>query len=133
MEEKLSVLEFFYAVLGCFSWHTFSICKISFWRMALRRITSLTSLSQDVLRIKIGLLHTDLKKQQRKFASVCRTGRRVSRDRASEYSARKEMELAHSLRVKFIFPAVRRKMLPCRQWLGLHCERQGRRTGEALG
>lgn len=59
MEEKWSVLEFFSVVLDCFPWHTFSTCEISFRRMALRRNTSL---SWDVLRIKIGLLYTDLKK-----------------------------------------------------------------------
>lgn len=58
MKEKLSVLEFFSVVLDCFSWHTFSTCEISFRRMALRRVTSR---SPDVLGIKIGLLHTDLK------------------------------------------------------------------------
>lgn len=52
----------FWVVLGTF----FSTCKISIQRMALRR--SVSSHSQDVLSIKISLLHTHLEKQQEGIA-----------------------------------------------------------------
>lgn len=57
-EEKPRALGFFCVPLDCFSWHTFSTCKISIRKMALRRIPSL---SQDELSSKRGLPLTGVK------------------------------------------------------------------------